>query len=118
MNGPAGVIKHYIILGGGIPCGKFQYQMDIAVISRTISNKYAAPRLWFPVGNILTDQYFCIKDVHRTAPNMERVDFIVRKDSTMKEISRRNIGGGRHMVVQVCIIVNSEGTNSRVNLIE
>ena len=84
-------------------------------MSRTIPKKYAAPGLRLPVGKLLTVQYFWIKDVHQTAPNMERVEFIMRNDSTMKDIRMNNIGGGGYMVVHVCIILKNEGENSRVN---
>ena len=46
---------------------------------------------------------------------MELVEFITGKDSPMKYISSIYIGGGWHMVVQVCSVVNSEGPKSRVN---
>ena len=46
---------------------------------------------------------------------MERVEFMTRKDIPMKDISRRNIGGGGHMVVNICSVVNSKEKKSRVN---
>ena len=40
---------------------------------------------------------------------------MMRKDSPMKDIIRKDIGGEGNMVVQVCSIVNSKGKNSRVD---
>ena len=46
---------------------------------------------------------------------MERAEFITSKYSPTKEISWRDIGCGVYMFLQVCNIVNIEGTNRRSN---
>ena len=46
---------------------------------------------------------------------MERAEFITKKDSPMKDILRRDIGGGGHKVVQLFRVINREGAKSRVN---
>ena len=84
-------------------------------MSRTITKKDSMPGLWLPAGKIGTIWYFWIKDVHRTASNMESAEFMMRKDSPTKDIIRRYIGGGGHIVVHVSRVVNIEGTNSRFN---
>ena len=89
-----------------MPCGKVQDQRDFTGMSKAIPKNDVTPGLWFPAENISTFQYFCMKDVHLTAPNMERADFMMRKYSPIKDISRSNIGGGGHMVVQLCSVVN------------
>ena len=97
-----------------MPFGKVQDQRNITVMSSTIPKKDSMPVLLLLAENILTVWYFWIKDIHRTAPNMERVDLMTRKDSPMKDIIGINVGGRRHMVVHVCNVVSSEGKNSRV----
>ena len=115
LNGDEGVIKHHVILRGNMPCGKVQYQGDVTEMSRTIPKKDATPGLWFPAGKLWTVWYVWINAIHWTAPNMEPAEFMTRKDIPMKDISRRDIGDGGHMVLQVCCIVNIKGPESRFN---
>ena len=104
-----------MILRGNFPYGKVQDQKDITRMSMAIPKKYATPGLWLPVGKLLTVWCFWIKDIHRTDPYTECVEFKTRKDIPMKDISSSKIGSGRHMTVQECRVVIYEGSNIRVN---
>ena len=99
LNDSEGVIKNHVILRENMPCGKVQYQIDVAGISRTIPKKDSAPGILMLAENILTIWIFCIKDVQRTAPNMEHAEFMNRKYSPMKDISRSYTVVVRNMVV-------------------
>ena len=79
-------------------------------MSINIPKKDATPGLWLSEGKLLTVRYFYIKDSHQTDPNMERVEFMTRKDSPMKDIIRRNIEHRGNMVVNVCRVVKTKGT--------
>ena len=89
-----------------MPCGNFQDQRDVTGMIMTIPKKDTVPGYCLPVGKLLTAWDFWIKDVHRTEPSMEHAEFIMSKDSPMKDIGRSDIGGRGNMVVHACIVVN------------